>query len=100
VGYDGAIEQREATMKTLTLTEVKAKLARILEQASAGECISVTRRGKHFFAFNQGYVMVTRRTVPHDKTRAAIDALRKQKDRFSHGENVVQALDAVRYRNG
>jgi len=87
-------------MKTLTLTEVKAKLARVLEQASAGESISVTRRGRNFFVFNQGDVMVSRRVVPHEKTRAAIDALRKQKDRYSHGETVQEALEAVRYRHG
>jgi antitoxin (DNA-binding transcriptional repressor) of toxin-antitoxin stability system len=87
-------------MKTLTITELKSKIARVLEQASAGESIAVTRRGKNIFVFNQGDVMVTRRIVPHEKTRTAIDALRKQQDRYSHGESVTQALDAVRYRNG
>jgi antitoxin (DNA-binding transcriptional repressor) of toxin-antitoxin stability system len=87
-------------MKTLTITELKSKIARVLEQASAGESIAVTRRGKNFFVFNQVDVMVTRRIVPHEKTRTVIDALRKQKDRYSHGESVTQALDAVRYRNG
>lgn len=87
-------------MKTLTLTQAKAKLARVLEEASAGESISITRRGKDFFVFEQGDTLVSRRIVPRDKTRAAIEALRKQKDRYSHGETIKEALEATRYRHG
>lgn len=86
-------------MKTLTLTEVKAKLARILEQASAGECISITRRGKPLFTFNTGDVIITRQIGDKEALKKSLRLVEKQKARIKPLDLKAE-LDSVRYRHG
>ena len=90
---------REPIMKTLTLTEAKAKLASVLEQASAGESITVTRRGKPVFVFNTGDVIVTRQTGDKAALEKGLSLVEKRKAKMKP-TNLTAELDAVRYRHG
>ena len=86
-------------MKTVTLTEARRRLGTILADASAGQRIRVTRRGRDVFVFAPGTTIITHQRGDPRKMEQAMKTMRRlrRNDRVRPGSrSASEALHEMR----
>lgn len=85
-------------MKSVTTTEAKRRLGRLIDEAAAGAVIEITRRGRPVIFLGTATIKL-RQSNPDELRRAAERVKRMMNRRPKSLANAARTLESIRYRS-